>query len=245
MVYNLDVFQEVIKNSTKIAILSGAGVSTSSGIRDFRGENGLYTEKVFGLDPEKILSRRFFDTYRDLFYKYYVHHMSIPDGVEPNTIHLLTKRLADENKLVGVVTQNIDGLYQKTGLPEELLVEIHGNGTRWICTKCKQPTLLSEARLNGRTGNYLSSCHQFLIRPDIVLYDEEFDAAKVKQMKQIYQDAEVLIVMGTSLNIIPHLESVQKFRGKIILMNHKSINLGTRDWDAAYIGNIEDSFMWD
>lgn len=233
---------KIIEDSNKIAILSGAGVSTPSGMKDFRGKDGLYNKKVYGLNPEQILSKKFFNTYRDLFYKYYIENLSTPNTVEPNEIHLATKRLADSGKLSGVVTQNIDGLYQKAGLPEDKLVEAHGNGSRWVCTKCKKPTEFNESRYNEKTGNYLSACHDFLIRPDIVLYDEVFDIKEVKRADAFYEEATLLIVMGTSLDIIPHAQSVLNFRGKIILLNNQYIELWSRQWDGAYIGSIENIF---
>lgn len=231
-----------INQSNKIAILSGAGVSTPSGVRDFRGTNGLYTENFFGLSPEKILSNRFFNTYRDMFYTYFLEYMSIPDDLKPNSIHLYTKQLADEGKLIGVVTQNIDGLYQKAGLSGDCLVEIHGNGTRWVCTKCKKETAFEDARFVEKTGNYLSSCHNFIIRPDIVLYDEQFKLSDVKRMDAMYDEADLLIVMGTRLDIVAHLDRVKSFQGKIILVNMDAVDLGVRIWDNIFIGNIESIF---
>lgn len=233
---------DLINQSNKIAILSGAGVSTTSGIRDFRGKNGLYTEQFFGLNPEQILNVSFFNRYRDLFYRYYVKYMAVSDDVQPNVIHHYTKQLSDDNKLTGVVTQNIDGLYQKSALPSEKLVEIHGNGSRWLCTKCKHPTLFSEARFNKRTGNYLSACHDFIIKPDIILYDECYTPENVKRMKEIYAQSDLLLVMGTKLEIVPQLQSVLSFKGKIALINKEFIPLRSRQWDAQYVGNIEDVF---
>lgn len=232
--------ESLINQSNKIAVLSGAGVSTLSGIKDFRGTDGLYKTKVYGLTPERILSSYFFTTHRELFYKYYMEHMVVPDTLEPNTIHQYTKQLSDEGKLVGVITQNIDGLYQKTGLPEHKLVEFHGNGNTWVCIKCKKKVSVEDIRYNTKTGNYFSPCHDFIVRPDIVLYDEMFSKESITKADEIYRDAGTLVVMGTLLDIVYHKDKVRTFKGSIILVNDTYVDLGNRQWDAVYLGNIQD-----
>lgn len=232
--------ERLINESKKIAILSGAGVSTGSGIRDFRGENGMYKDLVYGLPPEELLSILFFDTYRDLFYQYYVKNMLIPEDIKPNKNHEYAKKLYTGGKLAGVITQNIDGLYQKAGLPNDAVVEIHGNGNRWICIKCKQYCYLEDCRFNEKSGNYLSPCHDFIVRPDIVLYGENFNSDNVKRMNNILEEADLLLVMGTSLQIDYHEQRVANFIGKIALLNNQPVTLQRREWDFQYIGNIED-----
>lgn len=233
---------ELIHQSKKITILSGAGVSTLSGLKDFRSENGLYSNKVYGLTPERILSSYFFSTHRHLFYKYYVNHLQTPETTKPNAIHYATKQLDIDNKLVGVVTQNIDGLYQKAGLPNERLVEIHGNGNEWLCIKCKEKLGFKDIVFNSKTGNYFSPCHNFLVRPNIVLYDELFKKQDVLRAEEMYQQSDLLIVMGTSLDIVHHYNSVRNFKHKICLINNEYVDLKDRAWDAVYLGDIQDVF---
>lgn len=242
MRHDTHIIKTIIQNAERIAILSGAGVSTPSGIKDFRSTDGLYSKNIYGLSPEKILSRHFFDTYRDLFYNYYLTHMIIPEDTKPNSIHYTTKQLDVSGKLEGVITQNIDGLYQKAGLSDHKLVEIHGNGSRWICMKCKQPVVFEHITHDTKTGEYFSPCHQFIVKPDIILYDEIFKPDDIRRAAEIYTNADVLLVMGTSLDILLHLNSVRQFKGKIVLINHTYCQLGNREWDAVYLGSISDAF---
>lgn len=168
--------------------------------------------------------------------------MMIPSGIKPNTIHDATRYLNDQGKLTGVITQNIDGLYRKAGISTSKLVEVHGNGNRWICLKCKAEVNLEDMRYNTKSGNYLSPCHDFIVRPDIVLYDEPFKQEDIVRMDEIYANANVLIVMGTSLDIVYHYQQVIDFRGKIALINNQFIALKEREWDVCYIGSIKDAF---
>lgn len=245
--------KELINNHENITIFSGAGVSTLSGIKDFRGDNGLNKEKTFGLSIENILSQHFFNQYRHLFYRYYLEHIVPITDKEPNQIHETTKYLQDIGKLNGVVTQNIDGLYQKAGIKDEKLVEIHGNASKWICTKCKQEIDFSKSRYVEKTGNYLSACHDFIVKPGILLYEESFKKEDVEKMNTLFETSDLLIVMGTELTIIAHTLAIKRFKGTkaFISLNDPAERdsfrflFGQQDvlnWQYKHIGKIEDVF---
>lgn len=226
-----------IDSSNKIAILSGAGVSTLSGIRSFRGKGGIYYEKYNGVNPSQILSRIYFKRNKKEFWDY-LNSFLLNNEAEPNRLHYLTKELENAGKLSGVLTQNIDGLYQKTGMSPELIVEIHGNSNYGICEKCKHRYTLADLSLN-KNGIYLSPCCNRVIEPDIILYNDTFKTKEVNRYFKVLSESDLLIVMGTSLEIPWHKDNVIQFNGKVVLLNDVSIALeswaGMRNWDDEII----------
>ena len=128
----LDQMLKSIFSGARVVVLTGAGVSTASGISDFRGENGLYTS---GIDAEEILSRKYFRENPELFYQFYTQNMMI-EGYEPNLIHQTLAALEKAGYIDGIITQNIDKLHQKAG--SKNVVEIHGDGSKYYCTKCEK-----------------------------------------------------------------------------------------------------------
>ena len=208
--------QSIINGSNNIVFLGGAGVSTESGIKDFRGKTGLYSMRDKlppGVTPEYLLSNTclYFDT--ELFLENYRNNLNCSDA-EPNVTHLFLKKLEDAGKLRAIVTQNIDGLHQKAG--SKKVFEIHGNLWRNYCKVCKKeypPTYLfdTEGVPNCDCGG--------LIRPDIVLYGEMLPQAYY-DAADIIAEADVLIVAGTSLQVSTAGALVEEFQGEhLVILN--------------------------
>lgn len=231
---------DIINKHSKIAILSGAGVSVDSGIPSFRGKGGIYFTEYKGHRPQEILSEVFFKRNKALFWEY-LNEMILNKGSEPNRNHLFAKYLMENNKLSGVLTQNIDGLYQLAEVAP--VVEIHGNAHYGFCEKCKDEYLLSELELN-RNGLYLSPCCNRVIKPSIVLYDGTFLTKDVKEYYRVMNEASLLIVMGTGLDISWHKDNVIEFNGEIALINDTDVELlgwaGHREFDYKFIGEFKD-----
>lgn len=240
----LERLRKWIDGSNRVAILSGAGVSTLSGIRSFRGKGGVYYEEYNGVNPSTILSRIYFKRNKREFWEY-LNSSIVSNEAKPNGLHFLPVHLDNESKLSGVLTQNIDGLYQKAGVASNKLVEIHGNCNYGICEKCKTRYMLSSLSLN-KNGIYLSPCCNRVIEPDIVLYDDTFQTKEVKRYFQVLSESDLLIVMGTSLVIPWHKDNVIDFNGKIVLLNDTSVSLeswaGMRNWDDEILVDFNTLF---
>ena len=205
--------REMIGASERIVFFGGAGTSTESGIRDFRGKNGLYRDKVGDLSPETILSHDFFFRDPETFYGYYRTHF-LQTGMQPNPAHKALARLEELGKLTCVVTQNIDGLHEDAG--SRTVYHLHGTVTRNYCTECgkEYPT----SRLAAEEGIPHCECGG-LVRPDVVLYgeslpDREFDAAIAA-----ISDADMLIVGGTSLTVWPAAGLIGYSSAPLVLIN--------------------------
>ena len=211
--------QELIDESNNIVFFGGAGVSTESGIKDFRGKNGLYKMKQTNpnITPEYMLSNRCLFDEPELFYDYYREYLDSRD-IKPNVTHEYLAKLEDEGKLKAVVTQNIDGLHQKAG--SKNILEIHGTTMSNYCTKCKKDypaDYIFESK-----GIPMCECGG-MVRPDVVLYGEMLPAAFERAMAYIAQ-ADMLIVAGTSLTVEPASSLVRLFNGKhlVIINNDKT-----------------------
>lgn len=235
-----DELNKIIEQHNHIAILSGAGVSVESGIPSFRGENGIYYSEYKGFRPQTILSEVFFKKNKKIFWEY-LNEMIRNGEKSPNRAHLFAKDLMNKGKLAGVITQNIDGLYQKAGVTN--VVEIHGNADYGFCEKCKVRYNLNDLTLN-KNGLYLSPCHTRVIKPDVVLYDGTFNTKEVREYFSILSKATLLIVMGTGLDIAWHKDNVIEFNGEIILINDVDVLLdswaGQREFDRKFIKKFED-----
>jgi NAD-dependent deacetylase len=189
----------------------GAGVSTESGIPDFRSRGGLYNQE-WKFPPEMILSRDFFERDTAEFYRFYRTKLLI-DGIKPNKAHKALARFEDEGKLTAVITQNIDGLHQAAG--SRNVIEVHGSVHRNNCRKCKK---FFES-IAGLAHVPLCDCGG-LIKPDVVLYGEQLDEAVMQAAYRAVRDCETLIVGGTSLSVYPAAGLVTVFRGaNLILIN--------------------------
>jgi NAD-dependent deacetylase len=204
---------QIVENSRNIVFFGGAGVSTESGIPDFRSTDGLYNQQ-WDYPPEVILSHTFFEKNTAEFYRFYRAKMLCLDA-KPNPAHLKLAQLEAEGKLTGVVTQNIDGLHQAAG--SKKVLELHGSILRAYCSKCRRPYPADV--INYGTGVPRCSCGG-VIRPDIVLYEEGLDEDILSQSISYIRNADVLIVGGTSLNVYPAAGLINYYRGnKLVLVN--------------------------
>lgn len=225
------LLKEIINNSNKIVILSGAGVSTGSGLKDFRSSEGMYTHASD--DPTIILSREFYYSHPQQTIDYIVDNFIINEHVKPNLAHEFANYLLKMNKLVGVITQNVDGLYQKTSLPENYLVEIHGNGHTFSCTKCDKKINYLDI-----TEDRLSDCCDAILDTDVVLYGDNFKSSDYNRYVNMLNNADTVIVMGTSLQITAHLYNIMNVPTKVLINNEK-INFGGQQlFDYEFIGDI-------
>ena len=202
-----------IDESDNVVFFGGAGVSTESGIPDFRSVDGLYNQK-WKYPPETILSHSFFVKYPEEYYRFHREKLVI-DGVKPNAAHLKLAELEQAGKLRAVVTQNIDGLHQAAGSIKVL--ELHGSILRSYCSACGRP--YPADKMNRGEGVPRCACGG-VIRPDIVLYEEPLDDAVVSEAIRVISGAEVLIIGGTSLNVYPAAGLINYYRGnKLALVN--------------------------
>ena len=213
---NTDKLKEMISASDNIVFFGGAGVSTESGIPDFRSEKGIYnTVHKYGCSPETILSHSFFMRKPEIFYDFYKTTMIYEDA-EPNEAHKALARLEKMGKLKAVVTQNIDGLHQKAG--SEKVYELHGSVLRNYCMKCRKPYSLAD--IMAQEG--VPRCPECggMIKPDVVLYEEGLDDWQIRQSVKAISEADVLIVGGTSLNVYPAAGFINYYKGnKLVLIN--------------------------
>ncbi len=204
--------QEIIDDSRKIVFFGGAGVSTESGIPDFRSADGLYNQK-YNYPPEQILSHTFYKQNTKEFYDFYRDKMLFLDA-KPNAAHLKLAELEKAGKLTAVVTQNIDGLHQAAG--SKNVYELHGSVHRNYCTKCHKffsvdyiinNTPVPECDICGGT-----------VKPDVVLYEEGLDSSTIEGAVNAIAQADCLIVAGTSLNVYPAAGFIRYFSGKYFVL---------------------------
>ena len=208
-----ETLKKWISESDNIVFFGGAGVSTESGIPDFRSVDGLYNQK-WKYPPETILSASFFQRDPEEYYRFHREKLVI-DGVKPNRAHLTLARLEQEGKLRAVLTQNIDGLHQAAG--SKNVLELHGSILRAYCSKCRKP--YPAELMNHGQGVPRCGCGG-VIRPDIVLYEEPLDQDVLTSAINYIRNAEVLIVGGTSLNVYPAAGLINYYRGnKLVLIN--------------------------
>ena len=211
----INQFKIIIQNSKNIVFFGGAGVSTESGIPDFRSKDGLYNQK-YKYPPEMILSHTFFKNNTEEFYKFYKEKMNSLN-FNPNITHVKLAELEKEGKLKGVITQNIDGLHQKAG--SKNVLELHGSILRNYCIKCKK--FYSAEFVFSSKGVPKCECGG-IIKPDVVLYEENLNENILNSAIQAIQNAEVLIVAGTSLTVYPASGLVNFFKGKNLILINKT-----------------------
>ncbi len=214
--------QEIINSSDNIVFFGGAGVSTESGIPDFRSQDGLYNQK-YDYPPEVILSHEFFMEETEEFYRFYRDKMLYLD-VKPNKAHYVLAELEKKKKLKAVITQNIDGLHQKAG--SNKVFELHGSVYRNYCTKCGKFYGV-EAIVNS-TGVPRCGCGG-VIKPDVVLYGEPLDEYITEMAIAHAQAADALIIGGTSLTVYPAASFVYHYMGdKLVLINKSKTQLDSK-----------------
>ncbi|MBE6741458.1 MAG: NAD-dependent protein deacylase [Ruminococcaceae bacterium] len=209
----MNSLQEIINESNNIVFFGGAGVSTESGIPDFRSVDGLYNQK-YDYPPEEILSHSFFERRTEYFYNFYREKMLFLDA-QPNAAHYKLAELEKAGKLKAVITQNIDGLHQKAG--SKNVFELHGSVHRNYCQRCHK--LYDAQFIKSSSGIPKCECGG-LIKPDVVLYEEGLDSKTIEGAVNAICEADCLIVAGTSLNVYPAAGFIRYFRGKhFVLIN--------------------------
>ena len=214
--------REIVSESKNIVFFGGAGVSTESGIPDFRSEDGLYRQR-YDVPPEVILSADYFYSHTEEFYRFYRDKM-LALSAKPNAAHLTLARWEREGKLSAVVTQNIDGLHQAAG--SKKVFELHGSVHRNYCLRCGAK-YGAEFIANSK-GVPRCTCGG-LIKPDVVLYGEPLDGATVEGALDAISSCDCLIVAGTSLTVYPAAGLVDYFRGKyLVLINRDKTALDSR-----------------
>lgn len=202
----------MIKECNKIVFFGGAGVSTESGIKDFRSVDGLYNMN-YDYPPEEILSHHFFINNLDEFYKFYIDKMNCLDAL-PNDCHKYLAKLEKSGKLTGIITQNIDGLHQKAG--SKKVYELHGSIYKNHCTKCNKKI----DAIDIFNGKYICDCGG-IIRPDVVLYEEPLDDNVLSNSINLISNTDMLIIGGTSLTVYPASNLVRYFNGKYLVVINK------------------------
>lgn len=210
---NLETLQQWVEESQNIVFFGGAGVSTESGIPDFRSVDGLYNQK-FEYPPETIISHSFYCSDPEYFFRFYREKM-LPLGFEPNVTHRVLAQWEQEGKLSAVITQNIDGLHQKAGSTR--VYELHGSVLRNYCTRCGK--FYSAEFVKESTGVPRCSCGG-IVKPDVVLYEESLDSQTMQSSAEAIAEADLLIVAGTSLTVYPAAGLLQYYLGdKLVLIN--------------------------
>ena len=209
----LETLKQWIQESNRIVFFGGAGVSTESGIPDFRSVDGLYNQK-FEYPPETIISHSFYEQRPEYFFRFYREKM-LPLGFEPNITHKVLARWEQEGKLSAVVTQNIDGLHQKAG--SKRVYELHGSVLRNYCIRCRK--FHSAEFVRDADGVPKCDCGG-TVKPDVVLYEESLDQDTIEKSVRAIQSADLLIVAGTSLTVYPAAGLINYYRGnRLVLIN--------------------------
>lgn len=212
--------QKIIDESDNIVFFGGAGVSTESGIPDFRSVDGLYNQQ-WKYPPEEIISHSFFYKNTKEFYRFYRAKL-LPSGFKPNAAHLKLAEMEAKGKLKAIVTQNIDGLHQKAG--SKTVYELHGSTLRNYCLECGEfydETIISESETTEDKLPHCKKCGG-LIKPDVVLYEEGLDQQIIENSIDAISSADTLIIGGTSLVVYPAAGFVRYFRGKNLVLLNKS-----------------------
>lgn len=231
----LEKLKEWIAKSDNIVFFGGAGVSTESGIPDFRSVDGLYNQQ-YDYPPETIISHSFYKKNPEEFYRFYKNRMLYPDAL-PNAAHRALARLEKQGKLRAVITQNIDGLHQAAGSME--VMELHGSVHRNYCTRCRKFYSLDD--ILALDGVPRCSCGG-IIKPDVVLYEEGLDQAILQKSIAYISHADVLIVGGTSLTVYPAAGLLNYFQGNKLVLVNKSVTPADTRADLVVSGKIGEIF---
>lgn len=223
---SLAKLKSMLDESQRVVFFGGAGVSTESGIPDFRSEAGLFkTMEGQSYPPERLLSHSFFIRYPDEFYRFYKSKMIYLDA-KPNSAHLALAKLEEQGKLKAVITQNIDGLHQAAG--SKNVLELHGSIYRNYCMDCEERYPIGAVINSEVVVPICSSCNG-IIRPDVVLYEEPLDSEVVDKAIDYIKNADMLIVGGTSLEVNPAASFISQYEGdKLVLINNSPTSYDDR-----------------
>lgn len=225
-----------LKESKKTVFFGGAGTSTESGLKDFRGKDGLYYEQ-YQYPPEEILSHHFFLQNPKEFYKFYKDKLNSLK-YQPNITHKVLKKLEQKQKLSAIITQNIDGFHQEVG--SQNVIELHGSIKRNYCTKCHH-FFNAETVFQSDEVPYCS-CGG-IIKPDVILYEEALNEEVIKKAIQEISTAELLIIGGTSLNVYPAAGFIHYFQGKHLVLINKEKTPYDNQCDLVIHQNIGSVFQ--
>ena len=228
----IQALHDILKESNNIVFFGGAGVSTESGIPDFRSVDGLYHMK-YKFPPETIISHSFFMRDPEEFYRFYKDKMLAPDA-QPNDAHKALAKLEQMGKLQAVVTQNIDGLHQRAG--SKIVYELHGSVLRNYCMRCGKAFDM-EYVLNSEGVPRCDECGG-KVKPDVVLYEEGLDNAVISAAVAAISRADVLIIGGTSLVVYPAAGLIDYFRGKHLVVINKSVTPRDKQADLVITDSI-------
>ena len=225
----------LIRDAQKIVFFGGAGVSTESGLKDFRSKDGLYNEK-YDYPPEEILSHHFFVNNTEEFYKFYRDKLNTK-GLKPNITHIVLAELEKKGKLSSVITQNIDGFHQEAG--SKKVLELHGSIKRNYCEKCHK--FYDDKYIFESTGIPTCSCGG-VIKPDVVLYEEGLNDDVVTESIREIATCDLLIIGGTSLNVYPAASFIRYFNGKHMVLINRDVTPYDSMCDLVIHGNLGDVF---
>lgn len=225
--------KQMIDESSRIVFFGGAGVSTESGIPDFRSVDGLYNQ-TYKYPPETILSGSFFARYTEEFYEFYRDKMICLDA-KPNFAHEYLVSLEQQGILRGIVTQNIDNLHYMAG--SKTVYELHGNVHRNYCMQCGKSYSIEKII---DTSERVPHCDcGGIIKPDVVLYEEGLDNSTIEKTVTALQDADMLIIAGTSLNVYPAASFIQYFRGnRLVVINKSELSVNADLVIQAAVGEV-------
>ncbi len=220
----IDKLAEMLKNSNRIVFFGGAGVSTESGLKDYRSADGIYnTACNYALPPEELLSRNCLAEKPELFYRFYRDYFIC--DVKPNAAHLALAKLEQSGKDLSVVTQNIDGLHQKAG--SKKVYELHGSALRYYCMSCKKRYDVDYIVKSSTNIPLCSDCSG-IVRPDVTLYGEILNEKVISQAVNAISNAEMMIIAGTSLAVYPAASFVRYFSGdKLVIINKDKTDYDT------------------
>ncbi len=238
---DVDRFSHWLKTAKSIVFFGGAGVSTESGLPDFRGAKGIYQEN---LQAESILTPRFLTRHPDVFWAFYRQYFMV-EGILPNAAHLFLAHLEAVGVLKGIVTQNVDGLHQMAG--SRRVIELHGSGRHFYCMSCGQPAPFEAIAVAENIPK--CSCGGFL-RPDIVLYEEPLKEDRIQAAIALITDADLLIVGGTSLRVYPAAGLIQyRNNARLVVINRDPTAIDDRadlclqTSIAALFGNLHQQWQ--
>ena len=215
----IEALEKILQHSRNLVFFGGAGVSTESGIPDFRSVDGLYHQK-FKYPPETMLSHTFYETHTAEFFAFYREKL-IVHGAKPNPAHLRLAKLEQQGKCRAVVTQNIDGLHQAAG--SKTVYELHGSTLRNYCTHCGKFFPVEFIEEAGQTGDGIPRCTACggIVKPYVVLYEEGLDEQTIENAVNAIRQADTLIIGGTSLAVYPAAGLIRYFRGDDLVIINK------------------------
>lgn len=222
---------ELIKESNNIVFFGGAGVSTESGLKDFRSVDGLYNEK-YDYPPEEILSHSFFINKTDEFFRFYIDKLNTKN-LKPNITHIVLSDLEKIDKIKAIITQNIDGFHQEAG--SKNVLELHGSIKRNYCMNCNK--FYDDTFIFNSNGIPTCSCGG-TIKPDVVLYEEGLDNETVKATIKYISEADLLIIGGTSLNVYPATSFLKYFKGKHLVLINRDKTMYDNECDLVINDNL-------